>query len=480
MLAQKHRLTTWISILLLVGFMATSLASYLVACGQMRKGLADAILPLTSDTIYSEIQKDLIRPVFVSSMMAADTFLRDWVLGGERDTAQLTKYLAEIMTRYQAVTCFFVSDKSQTYYHADGILKQISATDPRDRWYFRVRSMRQPYELNLDQDLANQDALTIFINHQVQDYHGNFIGATGCGLAATDVTRLLAHYEQHYQRHISFVDKQGTVVFSADKASEQTAITTLEGISSVAPALLQQEAGTFSYSRAGQTFLLNTRYLPELGWYLLVEQSLDGETKLLRRTLIFNLLLCLVVSLVILSVLHITLSAYQDRLERLARTDKLTGVNNRYAGETLFEQAIREARRQQTALSLILLDLDHFKTINDTYGHQAGDAVLKHCAATIQRCLRQADILCRWGGEEFLVVLKQCTAADAFHLAEKIRQAIAKEKVVFREHGIPFRVSLGVAQLQPEETGEALLNRADSAMYRAKESGRNRTKMSSD
>ena len=142
------------------------------------------------------------------------------------------------------------------------------------------------------------------------------------------------------------------------------------------------------------------------------------------------------------------------------------------------EQAVRDARRQRTALSLILLDLDHFKNINDTYGHQAGDAVLKHCAATIQRCLRNADILCRWGGEEFLVVLKQCAAIDAFHLAEKIRQAIAKDKVPFREEGIQVRVSLGVAQLQADETGEALLTRADSAMYRAKESGRNRTKMS--
>ena len=209
MLAQKHRLATWISILLLVGFMATSLTSYLVAYSQMKKGLTNAILPLTSDTIYSEIQKDLIRPIFISSMMAADTFLRDWVLGGEQDAVSLTKYLAEIKTRYQAVTCFFVSDKSQTYYHADGILKRISAAEPRDQWYFRVRTMHQPYELNLDQDLANRDTLTVFINHRVQDYQGNFIGAAGCGLAATDVNRLLAYYEQHYQRHISFVDKQG-------------------------------------------------------------------------------------------------------------------------------------------------------------------------------------------------------------------------------------------------------------------------------
>ena len=478
MLAQKHRLTTWISVLLIVGFLATNLASYLVASTQMKKGLADSILPLTGDNIYSEIQRDLIRPVFISSMMATDTFLRDWVLSGERDTAQITKYLTEIKSRYQAVACFFVSENTQTYYHAGGILKQIAADEPRDRWYFRVRAMKEPYELNLDKDLANQDALTIFINHRVYDYNSNFIGATGCGMAATAVAGLIENYERRYQRHILFVDKQGLVMFSAGRAGEQASMHSMDGLKAIAPDILNQDSGSFSYRRDGQTFILNTRFVPELGWYLLVEQSLDRETRLLQRTLTFNLLICLVVSLIILTVLHITLSAYQDRLERLARTDKLTAVNNRYAGETLFEQAVRDARRQRTALSLILLDLDHFKNINDTYGHQAGDAVLKHCAATIQRCLRNADILCRWGGEEFLVVLKQCAAIDAFHLAEKIRQAIAKDKVPFREEGIQVRVSLGVAQLQADETGEALLTRADSAMYRAKESGRNRTKMS--
>ena len=478
MLAQKHRLTTWISVLLIVGFLATNLASYLVASTQMKKGLADSILPLTGDNIYSEIQRDLIRPVFISSMMATDTFLRDWVLSGERDTAQITKYLTEIKSRYQAVACFFVSENTQTYYHAGGILKQIAADEPRDRWYFRVRAMKEPYELNLDKDLANQDALTIFINHRVYDYNSNFIGATGCGMAATAVAGLIENYERRYQRHILFVDKQGLVMFSAGRAGEQASMHSMDGLKAIAPDILNQDSGSFSYRRDGQTFMLNTRFVPELGWYLLVEQSLDRETRLLQRTLMFNLLICLVVSLIILTVLHITLSTYQDRLERLARTDKLTAVNNRYAGETLFEQAVRDARRQRTALSLILLDLDHFKNINDTYGHQAGDAVLKHCAATIQRCLRNADILCRWGGEEFLVVLKQCAAIDAFHLAEKIRQAIAKDKVAFRAEGIQVRVSLGVAQLQADETGEALLTRADSAMYRAKESGRNRTKMS--
>ena len=128
----------------------------------LRSEISLNALPLTSDNIYSEIQHDLLRPVFVSSLMATDTFLRDWVIGGEVGDQSITKYLKEIQTTYNAFTSFFVSEKTRTYYHADGILKKVSPTEPRDIWYFRVRDLKDDYEINVDPDLANKDAMTIF------------------------------------------------------------------------------------------------------------------------------------------------------------------------------------------------------------------------------------------------------------------------------------------------------------------------------
>lgn len=471
----KNRLTLLISLLLVFGFLVTTLASYMVSVTMMRRGFADSILPLTSDNIYSEIQKDLIRPIFISSMMATDTFLRDWVLNGEQDVDQLTKYLSEIKTKYQTITSFFVSERSSTYYHADGILKQVHPQNPRDSWYFRVRSMTGPYELNLDKDMANQDAMTIFINHRVYDYHGNYIGATGCGLSVTAVAQLLKTYEQRYQRHIFFVNPQGVITFTANNSNEQQSIATIEGLGAIAATIFQQESGSFSYQRDGQTFLLNTRFLPELGWYLLVEQSMEAEMNPLRKTLLVNLALCLVISVSILVVLQRTISRYQERLEWLAATDKLTGLNNRHAGEALFAQALREAVRQQADLSVILFDIDHFKRINDNYGHQTGDAVLAASARTVLSCVRGADIVCRWGGEEFLVILKNCNIDDAFQVAEKIRLTLAAAVLPCGGMHRAVNISLGVAQWRLGESEEALLVRADSAMYRAKGKGRNRT-----
>ena len=479
-MSAKHRFATLISLLLIVGFLATSLVSYAVSVTLLKRGLSESILPLTGDNIYSEIQKDLIRPIFIASMMASDTFLRDWVLAGEQDVGRMTRYLAEVKSKYQTITSFFVSDRSHIYYHAEGILKRVQPDEPRDVWYYRVRSMEAPYELNVDQDMANSDAMTIFINHRVHDYDGNYIGATGCGLSVSSVTQLLTAYEQRYRRHIFFVDAKGMVTFAANNDHPSAPLDQIEGLRDIAPAILKQEHGSFSYERDGQTFLVDTRYIKELGWYLLVEQSLAPEMELLRRTLLINLTLGLLIGLIILAVVQRTITHYQRRLERLAATDKLTGLFNRHSGETLFQQALSEATRNASDLSVILLDIDHFKGINDRFGHQAGDLVLIVCSQLIQSCLRESDIVCRWGGEEFLVVLKHCDLDAAWQLAEKIRTTIERETVVWGVEEISVQASLGVVQRHPGELREQLLARADQAMYRAKHLGRNRTEKDAD
>src|SRR5471030_1429938 len=118
------------------------------------------------------------------------------------------------MTHYGAYTAFFVSNSSLTYYHAKGVLKQIKADEPRDAWYFRVRDMKEPYEINVDPDMANKDNLTFFINYKVYDYKDQFIGAAGVGLTVDAVIKLIDKYQQRYQRSVYFVDTFGRLVLT--------------------------------------------------------------------------------------------------------------------------------------------------------------------------------------------------------------------------------------------------------------------------
>jgi diguanylate cyclase (GGDEF)-like protein len=161
-----------------------------------------------------------------------------------------------------------------------------------------------------------------------------------------------------------------------------------------------------------------------------------------------------------------------EQLDRLSRVDGLTGLHNR---RHLDEELVKEgntARRHQQPLAVLMLDIDHFKHVNDQEGHPAGDRVLQEFATRLQATVRSGTIVGRWGGEEFLVIAPQTNADDAMILGERIRKAIASQPVDLGDHSIPITVSIGgsVGVLPPAE----LVARADTALYRSKDAGRNR------
>lgn len=159
-----------------------------------------------------------------------------------------------------------------------------------------------------------------------------------------------------------------------------------------------------------------------------------------------------------------------DSLERLASADPLTGLANRRGGEKDIAAEISRARRQNTSLSCVLLDIDHFKEVNDTFGHQAGDYVLRELSALLRRTVRAYDILVRWGGEEFLAVLPGVDHEQALKLAERIRQAVENMPLA----GIGgVTASVGVAALGNDYSFDAMFAAADRRLYSAKASGRN-------
>jgi two-component system cell cycle response regulator len=163
-----------------------------------------------------------------------------------------------------------------------------------------------------------------------------------------------------------------------------------------------------------------------------------------------------------------------EEVKSLAIRDGLTGLYNyRYFWEMLNQQ-VGQSRRYGWPLSLLFLDLDDFKVVNDTWGHQVGDQVLKAVAAFLQHEVRQADLLCRYGGEEFVVLLPQTPAEQAQVMAERLREGIAAQMVSPGGREVRVTVSIGVAGLREGEDSAALVNEADRAMYQAKQTGKNR------
>lgn len=165
----------------------------------------------------------------------------------------------------------------------------------------------------------------------------------------------------------------------------------------------------------------------------------------------------------------------------LSTVDALTGAYSRRALNEQSERALAEARRHRRPLSVLMIDADHFKRINDTYGHDAGDAVLIELVRRIRQSLRTEDFVGRIGGEEFVAVLPGTPEEEARRVSERLRMAMARDTFIHDGEEIPFTVSVGFAERDPGEAEfEALLKRADDAMYAAKRAGRNRVMAASE
>ena len=463
---------------MLAGFSLNASLSYLNARDEIHRGIIEQGLPLTGDTIYSEINKDILRPIFISSLMANDTFVRDWLLQGEQNAQDVARYLQEIKVKYGTVSSFLVSENSRRYYYGEGILKQISSQHPRDAWYQRVRKMTKDYEINVDVDMANRDVMTVFINHRIVDFNGNYIGATGVGLTLDKLTNRIGDYEKRFNRRIYFADQQGRIVLGSSR--NRILAQSLKDIPGIAPItrdILKKHAEPtiFAYQHKHHQILLNARYIPDLGWHLLVEQDETEALEALKQSLHTNLAISGMIMLLVISATLFTVNRHQRKLERMATTDQLTRCLNRHAFQEQWPTLLRRTRRQGQNAPLLMLDIDHFKQINDQHGHLAGDSVLQQIAMLLKQQLHPQDLLVRWGGEEFLILLQAQTSPDnAQVLADKLRLAISELAPVWDEKTLHITASIGLCYWQAGENLESATARSDQALYQAKTTGRNR------
>lgn len=393
MFTHKRQPILILVLLLAAGFLLTSLVSYFVSRASLRSQIAERELPLTSDNIYSELQRDLLRPILISSMMATDTFVRDWVVDGEHGVDMISGYLKTIRVEHNTVSSFFISERSKNYYHAGGILKQVSEDEKRDAWYFRVREMEPAYEINIDRDMANLDTMTIFINHKVFGREGEFLGATGVGIAVDAVQKQIDRYRDKYGRSIFLTDTDGNLALSRSHYHEAvTSIRGMEGLDEIADQVLSSNGGRFTYHLDDGTVHLNSRFIPELNWYLLVEQRENKSLKNIFTALLINLSFCALITVVVILLANMTIRAHQKKMARLEEDERiLRGVTEEQQEEIarqnseLREQNVQlvKALEEVKALSGMLPICASCKKIRDDQGYwnQLEEYITRHSEA---------------------------------------------------------------------------------------------------
>ncbi len=475
----RNRLLMATVVILGLSFIGVGLFNYLLAKQVVHQQILMDDLPLTRDNIYSDLKDELIRPLLVASSMATDTFLKEWATDGEKDISRITRYLRAIHERYGFFSTFFVSARTGNYYHFRGLYKRISRADSHDIWFYRFIDSGRPYDLEVDTDEVSGNTLTVFINYRLVDPKGKLLGVTGVGLKIDSLAGTIIRYEKKYHRSIYLVNTDGTIqIHQNRKYINRVSITALEGIGSLADQILRvgELPQNFSFMRGGEQILLTVRLFKPLNWLLCVEQSETRTLGAARRAMLRIIVVGGVATVFVLLLTLVTINRYRKRLEILVFSDSLTGAVNRRMLGIEFSRFLSRYQRLGQRFSVILIDIDRFKLINDRYGHLVGDAILKQVTALIHQIIRPSDVLARWGGDEF-VILVEANVDEATLMAERLRKKIREIKpgdvnLANQDGHFLVTVSCGVAGYNQGEDLDKVIQRADTALYRCKEKGR--------
>lgn len=462
----KNKLIVLIILFIFISMFLLTIIDYINYSKIIQQDIKN-ITRLVSTNIYADIQVELTKPIYVSLTMANDEFLRDWItVGKEQDKQDIQNYLREIRNKYNYDSTFFISNITNNYYHNNGILKQISTCDHHDVWYYNFLNSGLEYVLDIDTDQASMDELTIFINCSIKE-KGEVLGVTGVGLKTERIRKALQEYNDLLDLDAYLINPQGIVQVHSDKNSIMNMnIFEDSYFNSKKHQILSKkdELQIFEPNEKNRNEYLITYYIEELDWYLIVQK----DTKILRDELykqIFSKLLIFIAAFLLISFISVKfINHYQNKTIKIASIDVLTKVYNRMAFDNYLKESLEEYKENHKPFTLLLIDINNFKYFNDTYGHMVGDKILQRIPEFLQRFIRKDDILARWGGDEFTVILR-CDIRESEKIIERINQESIDIEDIIDDS---VTISIGKTEFKPCDNIDSIISRADHLLYKQK------------
>ena len=322
-------------------------------------------------------------------------------------------------------------------------------------------------------DLGQADNVHLFFDIKMEDANKNFIGYVGVGKPVQTFLDTFNLYKHQYGYDFLFVDDNNKIVLTSFEAlividQSASSLSDLEAFSNPSINLSQLDSETVVMR--DQEYSISEIAIQELNWRLLLLTPREKIKATITRTLLINAFMTFAVVASILAASYALFLQYKFRLESSSLVDPLTGISNRI----FLEKQYLRLRKKQAMLCVVVCDLDKFKSINDTYGHNAGDAVIKHTANILKKQFREGDVVGRWGGEEFVILVPSKSAELGMIIAERTRQELAKTDIYYNGKHVRVTASFGVSFGCAEKSMESLVGLADVALYEAKNQGRNR------
>lgn len=471
----RYKINLLVGAIIIIGFTSIIFINY-DNYSKIIKDDIKNISKLTSTNIYSDINNELTKPIFVSLTMANDAFLKDWLseeptlIDDEEHLHKLQNYLKGFEVKYGYNSVFLVSDQTKRYYYYDGLLKVIDKNNDHDQWYFNFIDSNKANILDVDNDEANNNTLTVFINCRIQDEGNALMGVTGVGLEMNQIQSMLMSFEENYGLEAFLIDGDGLVqVHTTDSLIEKYNIFSDSEISSLKNDIINNKLSleTFPYNEAGIDGYLITKYIDNLGWYLVVKKDTSVLKRIFMSQTVDELLILLVVIGIVVLIINSVIKRYGIQIAKMANTDSLTELLNRRGFDDTLRLILEKNKFNNSAM--FVFDIDNFKNINDTYGHIFGDRVICLIASYASEIIGKNGMIARWGGDEFAGIL-QCNFEDSKEIAKMIIKKINQD-IELKKYNVT--ISLGLTSIEKLDTSNSLMARADKAMYEAKNNGKN-------
>lgn len=274
-IVKKYLSLIWLAILLLVGMLCSSAITFYSTHYFFPQSVSEHSLPLSADAIHAEIQRNIARAVQLSSFKAEENFIREWTANSDLDPAAMLAHLKSEQQKDHAITHFFVSESDHQLFDSQGSIRLPDQDNIRDAWYFKTRNNTQAFEMLVLPELGVINRPLIFISYRVLDATGKLLGISGVSLPLDIYSATSERYVTQLKQAIYFVDSSAKIILSNNKHNKHGNIHEQDGIKTIADDILANDQTTITKLVTAEQFnaVIHTRYVPELGWYMILEET---------------------------------------------------------------------------------------------------------------------------------------------------------------------------------------------------------------
>ena len=448
--------------------MSASIISCMISINRISDKNSESNSMLIARMVNDSIENEFLRPIVVAETMSNDYSLKEYMKKSGEDSPaavenEVASYLDSIRTGFGYQMVFAVCDASKAYYTYDGISKYVDTEkNEHDIWYQLFLKEGKHYDLDVDTDEANHWELSVFVNTEITDENGNFLGICGVGVEMTGLQKLLKQFEDKYNVKINLIDKEGLIQVDSDtKRIEQEYLehSYLEHV----------DSSEFYYEEGPETSRM-TKYMEDLDWYLVVEDYDPDKMNVLELTTssIIIFVIGLMMMGIVFSVIYIReRKASKELMERrkISITDDMTGFFNRRAYEEDCTKILEN--NSVSKITIIMMDVNGLKTVNDTLGHMAGDELIIGAAKCIQTAMGEFGKVYRTGGDEFVALL-ECTKDQLNDMLQTFGHITDSWKGNY-QCGLSISKGIVVGKEHEDLTIDEMKELADKLMYEDKD-----------